>query len=38
MVQGRIVLGTADLVDGVYFASVESNGRTLATRRVVVTR
>jgi hypothetical protein len=37
-VQGRLVLSTADLGSGVYFANVEHNGRILTTRRVVVSR
>lgn len=36
--QGRLTLRTGDLPAGVWFATLESNGRALATRRVVVTR
>lgn len=36
--EGRAVLSGAGLGAGVYFANLEANGRTLATRRVVITR
>lgn len=36
--QGRIIIATADLVPGVYFANIEREGRVLATRKLVVTR
>ena len=35
---GRVVLPTADLGAGVYFVNLESEGRVLATQRVVVAR
>ncbi len=37
-VQGRIVLSTADLGAGVYFANIERQGRVLATRKLIVAR
>ncbi len=36
--QNRLLLPTSDWTPGVYFVSIERNGATLATRRVVVTR
>jgi len=36
--QNRLVLPTSEWTPGVYFVSIERNGATLATRRVVVTR
>lgn len=36
--QGRVTLRTGELPAGVFFATLESNGKALATRRVVVTR
>lgn len=36
--QGRITLGTGELSAGVWFATLESNGRAVATRRVVIVR
>ncbi|MBK8499043.1 MAG: T9SS type A sorting domain-containing protein [Flavobacteriales bacterium] len=36
--EGRVLLGTSDLTSGVYFVNLERDGRTLATRRVVVAR
>ncbi|MEO8588449.1 MAG: T9SS type A sorting domain-containing protein [Flavobacteriales bacterium] len=35
--QQAVILSTADLSTGVYFATLEANGATLATRRFVVT-
>lgn len=36
--QGRVILPTADLVPGVYFANIERNGQVLSTRRLIVAR
>ncbi|MFT3884218.1 MAG: T9SS type A sorting domain-containing protein [Flavobacteriales bacterium] len=36
--QGRVVLGAGELGAGVWFATIESKGRTVATRRIVVPR
>ncbi|MBP7450720.1 MAG: T9SS type A sorting domain-containing protein [Flavobacteriales bacterium] len=36
--EGRVVLYTADLVPGVYFANIEREGRVLATRKLIVAR
>ena len=36
--EGRVVLSTADLVPGVYFANIEREGRVLATRKLIVAR
>ncbi len=36
--QGRVVLGSADLGNGVWFAVIERNGKPLATKRLVIAR
>ena len=36
--QGRVVLNEGDLASGVWFAVLERNGRTLATKRLVIAR
>ncbi len=36
--QGRVVLGSADLGNGVWFAVIERNGKALATKRLVIAR
>jgi hypothetical protein len=36
--QGRVVLGTGELSAGVWFAALESNGRAIATKRLVIAR
>lgn len=36
--QGRVVLGNGELGAGIWFATIENNGRAVATRRLVITR